>query len=137
MPTPNYIYFGLAGDFDPDALNAEIDLPPSRSTAKHSRDPEKKIPRCSLVRFGETQAEEGDSVFDLYELADRAIGHLEPYTSQFVEAIRKHEAEPTLQVVFEFPVSDDVSTPALGFSSRVIRFVAATGASIDLDSYRG
>lgn len=34
------------------------------------------------------------------------------------------------------PVADEVPTPILAFSERVVRFVAAVGASIDLDWYR-
>jgi hypothetical protein len=136
MTTPNYIYLGLAGDFDPDAVAREIDLPPTESAAKHSRNAERKLPRCSLMRFGQTHAETNDGVLDIYALAEKVVEQLEPYTLQFAEAITKHTAEATFQVVFEFPVSEEVSTPILGFSARVIRFVAATGASIDMDSYR-
>ncbi len=136
MKSPNYIYFGLAGDFDPDEVAREIDLKPTDRCAKHSRDAEGKLPRCSLMRFAQTHADEGAQVFDAYELAEKVINQLEPYTKQFVNAIEKHGAEATLQVVFDFPVSGEVSTPALGFSKRVVKFVAMTGASIDMDSYR-
>jgi len=136
MTTPNYIYFGLAGDFDPDAVAREIDLAPTERAAKHSRNAERKLPRCSLMRFGQNHAETKDGVLDIYELAEKVVDQLEPYTLQFADAISKHRAEATFQVVFEFPVSAEVSTPILGFSARVIRFVAATGSSIDMDSYR-
>lgn len=136
MTTPNYIYLGLAGEFDPDAVAREIDLAPTRSAAKHSRNAERKLPRCSLIRFGQTHAATKNGVLNIYELAEKVVGQLEPYTLQFAEAISKYKAEATFQVVFEFPVSEEVSTPILGFSTRVIRFVAATGASIDMDSYR-
>jgi hypothetical protein len=136
MSTPNYIYFGLAGDFDPDAVVQGIDLEPTESQAKHSRDPEQQLPRCSLLRFAQTHAEDNEPVLDVYELAEKVVDQLEPYTQQFADAILKYDIAATFQVVFEFPVADEVSTPALGFSKRVIQFVAAIQASIDMDSYR-
>lgn len=136
VPSGNYIYFGLAGDFNPREVEQEVDLRPTDARAKRSRDREKKLPRCSLMRFAQTHAGENKQVLDVYDLAERAIDQLEPHTQQFARAIRKYEAVATLQVVFEFPTSDEFSTPILGFSKRVIEFVAATDASIDMDSYR-
>ena len=135
MPN-NYIYFGLAGEFDPTEVAQEIDLAPTRSAAKHSKNPEKRIPRCSIMRFAQAHADENEDVLDVYALADRLVEQVEPYADQFASAIKKHDARATLQVVFDFPVSEEVSTPILGFSNRVIQFLAATGASIDMDSYR-
>lgn len=137
MDSANYVYFGLAGDFDPGAVAQDMDLAPTSSAAKHSRNPEKQLPRCSLVRFAQTHSDGNEPVLDVYELAEKVISQLEPYTQQFKEVITRYSVNATLQVVFEFPVSDEVSTPALGFSSRVIQFLAATNASIDVDSYRG
>lgn len=134
--TNNYIYFGLAGEFNPDDVAREIDLSPCKSEAKHSRDTERKLPRCSLMRFAQTHADQNAQVLDIYKLADKVVEQLEPFTEQFATVIKKHDAEATMQVVFDFPVSDDVSTPVLGFSKRVIQFVAAMNASIDMDSYR-
>ena len=136
MVSPNYIYFGLRGDFDPDEVAREIDLDPTQSRAKHSSDAEKRLPRCSLMRFAQTHAEDDEQCLDIYDLAEKVVDKLEPYTQQFADVIAKYSVKPSFQVVFEFPVSEDVSTPALGFSSRVIQFVSATSASIDMDSYR-
>jgi len=136
MKSPNYIYFGLAGDFNPELVARAIDLEPTEIRAKHSRNPERKLPRCSFMRFAQTHADDSFEVLDIYDLAEKVVDQLEPYTQQFIDAVMNHNAESTFQVVFEFPVSDEVSTPALGFSKRVIHFVAATHASIDIDSYR-
>ena len=136
MRSPNTIYFGLRGDFDPDDVARDIDLSPTEAVAKHARSPARRIPRCALMRYAQTYADPGEPVLDLDKLADEVVSKLEPYTAQFAKAIHEHRATATLQVVFEFPVSDEESTPVLGFSNRVARFVAATGARIDVDSYR-
>lgn len=135
MPN-NYIYFGLTGEFDPTEVAQEIDLAPMRSAGKHSKNPEKRIPRCSIMRFAQTDADQNEEVLDVHALADRLVEQLEPYAEQFASAIKKHDAKATLHVVFSFPVSEEVSTPILGFSNRVIRFLTSTGATIDMDSYR-
>lgn len=136
MSSANYIYFGLAGDFDPDAVSSEIGVVPTRSVAKHSKDRQRGIPRCSLLRFAQTHADAEGQVLDFYDLAEQVIDQLEPFTESFAAAVKTHGAKATLQVVLEFPVAEEISTPALGFSERVIRFVAATDASIDIDTYR-
>lgn len=136
MLSNNYVYFGIRGEFDPDVLAAEIGLVPSRSLAKHSRDAERKLPRTSILRFAQTHAEEDDQSVDFYELAETVYSQLKTHTPQIAEAVRAHDATATFQVVLDFPISDDISTPAIGFSEDVVRFIADTGASIDIDTYR-
>ena len=132
----SYIYFGLAGDFDPTDLSKEIDLDSTYSSAKHSKDPVRKLPRCSLMRFAQINSNQNSSELDVYKLADEVVDQLEPFTEQFAVAIEKYQLEATFQVVFWYPVSEEKSTPVLGFSNRVIQFLAATGAFIDIDGYR-
>lgn len=136
MASPNYIYFGLAGDFDPELVASEVGIKPTRSAAKHSKNLERKIPRESLLRFAQTHADADGGVLDIYGLAERVVAQLEPFTRQFKDAATKYDAEAMFQVVFYFPISDEISTPIIGFSKRVVQFIAATGASIDIDTYR-
>jgi len=135
-PSKTYIYFGIRGDFDPAALAAEIGLEPTSCKAKHSRDPEKMLPPKSSLRFAQTHAPLDDPSPDIYHLADLVCGILKDHAGQIAESVRAHDLAATFQVVLDFPVSDDISTPAIGFSDEVVRFVARTGASIDIDTYR-
>jgi hypothetical protein len=137
MASSNYIYFGLTGEFDPAQVEAELGLKPTRSMAKHARDTNRQLPRCSLMRFAQLHADTDAGVLDIYTLADNVVDALMPYASRFADVVRRYKIEARLQVVFDFPISDDVSTPIMGFSNRVIQFLADTGASIDMDSYRG
>jgi Domain of unknown function (DUF4279) len=135
MPTATaYIYFGIQGDFDPHEFAGMIQLSPDKCVAKHTSNPEHKIPKTSLLRYA--QVETFSDPIDGYELAEKSIGILEPHLDSFVSAIRSHDAEAVFQVVLYFPVSEDVSTPVAGFSKRVVSFIATTGASIDIDTYR-
>jgi hypothetical protein len=135
MPTHTaYIYFGIKGDFDPYEFAGLINLPPNECVAKHSSNPEHKIPKTSLLRYA--QVETFSDLIDIYELAERSVDILEPHLASFVSAIRSFGADAVFQVVLYFPTSEDISTPAFGFSKRVVSFIASTGASVDIDTYR-
>jgi hypothetical protein len=135
MPTHTaYIYFGIQGDFDPHEFAGLINLPPDKCIAKHSSNPEHKIPKTSLLRYA--QVETFSDLIDIYELAERSVDILEPHLDSFVSTIRSYGAEAVFQVVLYFPTSEDISTPAFGFSKRVVSFIASTGASVDIDTYR-
>ncbi len=135
MKSPNYIYFGLAGEFDPAELEKKIDLTPTESMAKHARFPDRKLPKCSRMRFAQRYHTDEEGILDSYALAEKVIDELEPYEEQFKALIQDPDIDATLEVVFEFPTSEEIPTPILGFSNRVLRFVANVGASIDMDSY--
>ena len=136
MPSNTYIYFGIRGEFDPNDLASRIGMAPTKSAARHSRDPERKIPRCSTLRFAQTHADAGDEAVDLYGLADAVYQKLKDHKDKIAQVVKTHDVVATFQVVLEFPVSDDVPTPAIGFSPGVVNFVAEVGASIDIDTYR-
>lgn len=72
---------------------------------------------------------------DVYELADEIIARLEPHAAKLGDAIADLELYAVLEVVLYFSTDDDVSTPAIGFSNRVLRFLASINASIDIDTY--
>ena len=136
MSSKSYIYFGIHGEFDPDLLAAEIGVKPTMSMAKHARVPEKQLPRHSLLRFAQTYADDSAGFTDIYELSESVYRQLKDYKKQIASAVKVHSVEATFQVVLYFPVSDDISTPAIGFSKEVVAFIAEVGASIDIDTYR-
>lgn len=135
MPTVTaYIYFGIQGVFDPHEFAGLIDLPADKCNAKHTKNPEHNIPKSSLLRYA--QVDTCSAAIDIYELAERSVEILEPHLDSFVSTIRTYNAEAIFQVVLYFPISEAISTPSLGFSKRVVSFIASTGASIDIDTYR-
>ena len=136
MPSGNYAYLGIRGEFDPHALAAEIGLEPTKCVAKHSRDPGRKLPRTSILRFAQTHADDDGESADVYELASAVHGKLKDFTGRIADAVKAGGISATFQVVLDFPVSDEVSTPAIGFSEEVARFISEIGASIDVDTYR-
>ncbi|MBK1883447.1 DUF4279 domain-containing protein [Luteolibacter pohnpeiensis] len=135
MPTHTaYIYFGIQGDFDPYEFANRIKLSPDECVAKRANNPDHQIPKASLLRYA--QVETFSDLIDIYELAERSIDILEPHLDSLISAIRDYDADPIFQVVLYYPVSEDISTPAFGFSKRVVSIIASTGASIDIDTYR-
>lgn len=130
----SYVYFGIRGDFDAGELAADIPLEPVECVTKYSRNPLRKLPRTSIVDY--CRIEIDSPLVDVYDLAERVVAHLESHQEQIRTAIISHRATATLQVVLYFPMSEEIPTPALGFSERVIRFLGNVGASIDIDSYR-
>ena len=107
----NYVYFGLRGDVDPDALAAEIGIEPTESRAKHSRDPERKIPRTSLLRFAQVHADKDDECPDVYELAEAVCGQLRPHASEIARAVKAHGLEATLErLVLRGPADRECGT---------------------------
>jgi len=135
MPDCSYIYLSLTGDFDPVTVAASIPLTPHESWAKHSRFPDRKIPKTSILTYSryETHAD----IPDVYSLSENLADTIEPHLESIVQAIQKHKLECCLVVVLLFTSDDSISTPIIGFSERVITLMAKLSASIDIDSYRG
>jgi hypothetical protein len=129
-----YTYFGISGDFDPYKFATRIQIVPDECTAKHSRNLIHNLPRASLMRYA--QLETHSALIDIYDLAERSLDILEPHLDSFCAAIREFNAKAVFQVVLYFPISEDITTPVVGFSKRVISFIASSGASVDIDTYR-
>ena len=133
----SYAYFGVRGDFDPAALAFEMGLIPQRCVRKHSKDPDRGLPRSSLLRFAEVVSPADDrGAADVYDLARAVVAGLDGRSGPIAAALRGSNAVATLQVVlYLYPGPDGAVTPAIGFDAAVVRFLAAVGASIDVDSY--
>jgi hypothetical protein len=135
MPNCSYIYLKLTGDFDPATVAASIPIAPYESWAKHSRFPDRQIPKSSILKYSrhDTHA----AIPDLYLLSEKLIDTLEPHQDEITRAIQEYKIQCCLQVVLLFTSDDSVSTPIIGFSERVTRFLGTLFASIDIDTYRG
>jgi hypothetical protein len=128
------IYLAIRGDFNPFEFTESIGLTPDVCIDKHSRNPRHQLPKTTLLDYADTRT--SAKLIDLDKLADQVLEILEPHLDEFVSAVARFKTEVVLQIVLYFPTSDEVPTPIAGFSARVIRFLAALGGSIDIDSYR-
>jgi hypothetical protein len=129
-----YAYFGISGEFNPDEFSAGIGLAPAECLPKHSKDVGRGIPKDSILHYA--KVETSSPVIDIYQLTERMVDILEPHRDRFASMIADNKATACLQIVLNFPSSDEVATPVFGISNRVASFVAFTGASIDIDCYR-
>jgi len=128
------VYFMLRGDFLPEEITNFIGIKPTSSQKEGEKDSVRNIPRCSIWEFSSETIEA--EIVDVYELADRVIQTLSPKQEEIKQAVSKWDLHATLEVVLEIAVDEDVRTPAIGFSQKVIQFLAKTGADIDIDTYR-
>ena len=72
---------------------------------------------------------------DIFDLADQVIDQLEPNAARIKDAIAALDLFAVLEVVLYLSTHDEVPTPAIGFSSRVLALLAEFNASIDVDTY--
>ena len=142
MDTPNlnecYLYFALTGHgFDPDAVSAALNLAPTRAVYEgSSTGMGSRILGYSSWQYG-TPVLRGSDVFRLDEIADELIAPLLPVQDNIAELAKAHRLEAYLMVVLTVSTDERDSTPAIGFSPRVISFCHAVGARIEFDIYQG
>lgn len=142
MDTPNlnecYLYFALTGrGFDPDAVSAALNLAPTCAVYEGSSiSMGGRILGYSSWQYG-TPVLRGDDVFRLNEIANELIAALLPVQDKIAELAKAHRLEACLMVVLTVSTDERDSTPAIGFSPRVISFCHAVGASIEFDIYQG
>lgn len=129
MTNEGEVYFGLWGDdFDPTALSLGVEP----TSIMRKADPRPKHSSW-MLSTGKVRAD----LIDVYEMSSSLIAKLEPYTDKIIKAMKDHSLEAVLEVVLTVTPNDQISTPAIGFDSRVISFLNKVGASIDIDTYRG
>ena len=142
MDAPNlnecYLYFALTGrGFDPDAISTALNLAPTRAVYEgNSIGMGGRISGYSSWQYGTPILRDGD-VFRLNEIADELIVTLLPVQDKIAELIKAHRLEACVMVVLTVSTDERDSTPAIGFSPRVISFCHAVGASIEFDIYQG
>jgi len=129
-----YVYFSLDGDdFDPDEVTRLLGIEPTSVGRKGSKIPG-KIPKFNSWRLSTKNVV--DECLDIYDLAKEIADQLEPKTAEIVGAIEQFGLSSRLQVVLEFSVNEEHSTPAIGFYKETVKFIADVGAFIDIDTYK-
>lgn len=128
------MYLGIRGDFKPDEVAKYISLKPWESKERGERCKERDLPRCSILDYG--LVEVTVDMPDLYDMSEELIDMLEPHKSEFIEVSRKFDVGLCWTTCLWMMTDQSVSTPPIGFSSRVCKFIGDLGASIDIDLYR-
>ena len=125
------VYFTVFGDeFDPNELTRAIGIEPTSVRIKASPTPKFTSWKLST---GKVSAE----VIDVYEMAGQVIDRLAPKTKEIAAFIQGHNLSASLNVVLTISFDEQLSTPAIGLTEPMIRFLAEVGAAIDVDTYRG
>lgn len=128
-----YVYFGLFGCFDPDTVTARLGVQPTFSCAQGQRNPRRGLPKMSQWEYA-SESMNAENL-DMYPLAETVVTKLEPYAMEIKAVVAELNLRAVLQTVLYFSTDDRVSTPAIGYSPRVIKFLVDVGASIDIDTY--
>ncbi|XZE33540.1 DUF4279 domain-containing protein [Pirellulaceae bacterium SH501] len=123
----------MRGAFDPDEMTIRLGITPTSSCAQGARHPERGLPKTSQWEVS-TERIVAECI-DVYELADQIVSKLEGNAVQIKDAIAALDLYAVLEVVLYFSTDEGVSTPAIGFSNRVLAFLAKVNASIDIDTY--
>lgn len=125
------VYFTVFGDeFDPNELTGAIGIEPAAVRIKASHNPKFTSWKLST---GKVSAE----VIDVYEMAGQVIDRLAPKAKEIAAFIQGHNLSASLNVVLTISFDEQLSTPAIGLTESMIRFLAEVGAAIDVDTYRG
>ncbi len=125
------VYFSVVGDqFDPHQLTSVIGIEPTRVRLRSE-----PFPKLNSWQFstGRVTAE----IIDVYQMADEVVARLSPQVKELAAFIKSHELAASLNVVLTISLDDQLSTPIIGFTGPVLRFLAEVGATIDVDTYRG
>jgi len=124
------VYFCIVGDdFDPDIVTERIGIQPSRILRKGS-----PLPRFSSWAFSSGKVT--SEIVDVYELSSRVIATLAPHAEAIRSVMEDNDLSAFLEVVLHISMDESLSTPAIGFDTSVVEFLAKIGASIDIDTYR-
>ena len=121
------VYFALFGEnVEPDEITKIVGLEP---TEAQRREPPKKS--SWKLSSGKVAADH----IDIYEISSALVSRLLPQLGEIQTAIHHHHLESVLEVVLWISTDEGISTPAIGFDSRVISFLSSVGAEIDIDTY--
>jgi len=134
MKNKGRVYFGLWGDFSPPEATERIGIEPTESWIKHSRFPERKVPKESIWDYSSKIVD--DEIVDIWELSKKLIADLKPHAQAIKEFIEEKKLRATLEVVLYISPDESISTPIIGFDREVIDFLSEVGAIIDIDTYR-
>jgi len=127
------VYFCLNGDFDPEEITSELGIGPTSQSRKGEKGRYSKELSFSswILSTGRVVSDE----VDIYDLSEKLISKIDNRKNIIRELVLKHNYQSKLQAVVLLSSKKDVSTPAIGFSQKVIHFLNQVNALIDIDLY--
>jgi len=125
------VYFALMSDrdFDPALVSQRLGIEPSRVLRKAN-------PKPKITSWALSSGKVAGEVVDVYAMSAPLISRLTPLTERIRQLMSELDLSAVFQVVLHISMDDAKSTPAIGFDSATVKFLADVGASIDVDTYR-
>ena len=125
-------YFALLGyHFNPDDITRLLGMEPSAVDAAGAYSSLDKPVISSWERSTET-IDSDEVEVDVFALTDALVKQLEPIKDKILAVCKSHNLSPRLGVVLTLSVDESEPGPEVGFGARTIRFLADTGAFIEV-----
>lgn len=129
-PNKGRAYFALMGyHFNPDDITRLLGIEPTSVNAAGAYSGLDK----PVISSWELSTDTASGAVDVFALTDIIIKQLEPVKEKIVAVCKSHNLSPRLGVVLTLSIDKNESRPEVGFGARTIRFLADTGAFIDVE----
>ncbi len=126
-------YFAFVGyHFDPGEITRLLGVEPTAVNDAGARSGLDNPVISSWELSTETVDGDGDEV-DIYKLTEIIFKKLEPVKDKIIEVSKTYNLSPRLGVVLTLSIDKNQTGPEVGFGTRVIRFLAETGAFINVE----
>lgn len=124
-------YFALLGyHFNPDDITQRLGLAPTSVNAAGAYSGLDK----PVISAWELSTETASGEVDVFALSDSLVKQLEPLKDKIIEVCKSHNLSPRLGVVLTMSTDQAAPSPEVGFGARTIRFLADTGAFIEVEN---
>jgi hypothetical protein len=124
-------YFALLGyHFNPDDVTRLLGIEPTSVDAAGAYSGLDK----PVISSWELSSETADGAVDVFALTDALVRQLEPVKDKIVAVCKSHNLSPRLGVALTLAVDKGETCPEVGFGARTVRFLADTGAFIEVEN---
>ena len=123
-------YFALMGyHFNPDDITQLLGIEPTSVDAAGAQSGLDK----PVISSWELSTETVIGMVDVFALTDILLKQLEPHKEKIIEVCKSHNLSPRIGVELTLSIDKGESSPEVGFGARMIRFLADTGAFINVE----
>jgi hypothetical protein len=123
-------YFALLGyHFNPDDVTRLLGIEPTTVNAAGAYSGLDK----PVISSWELSTETASGEVDVFALTDSLVKQLEPLKEKIVAVCKSHNLSPRLGVALTLSIDKGETSPEVGFGARTIRFLADTGAFIEVE----
>jgi hypothetical protein len=123
-------YFALLGyHFNPDDITRLLGIEPTTVNAAGAYSGLDK----PVISSWELSSETATGEVDVFALTDSLVKQLEPLKEKIVAVCKSHNLSPRLGVALTLSIDKGETSPEVGFGARTIRFLADTGAFIEVE----